>query len=214
MTLFCSWVDSLPCTIKVHPILLPGRGSRINDPIPEKLKDVISYIMTDIKSYLDRPFAIFGYSMGALIGFELCRALQVLNVRKPNHLFVASYPSPTRSRSKPWLHEQSDVALLAKIQRLGGAVLENRELMKVILPVLRSDLRFCETYEYSEGRALDCPISVFCGRSDPLVVVDQLSEWGQLTKQKCIVDLFYGGHFFIETAEKRVLEIISNRLLS
>ena len=53
------------------PVRLPGRESRLAEAPFERMGPLVAALADNIDSYLDRPFAFFGHSMGAAIAFEL-----------------------------------------------------------------------------------------------------------------------------------------------
>src|SRR6185369_17478936 len=65
------WHRFLPGSIGVYSAQLPGRGDRLAEPPFLELPALIEPLTEAIMPYLDKPFAFFGHSMGALIAFEL-----------------------------------------------------------------------------------------------------------------------------------------------
>src|SRR5208337_878151 len=74
--IFRNWSDALPRDIEVCPIQLPGRGTRLTEPPFTKLSCLVEALTRALIPLLDRPFAFFGHSLGALIGFELARQIR------------------------------------------------------------------------------------------------------------------------------------------
>jgi medium-chain acyl-[acyl-carrier-protein] hydrolase len=164
--------------------------------------------------YLDKPFAFFGHSMGALVGFELARQLRRQNSPKPNHLFVSGCFAPDIPDPYP-LHNLPDSELLEGLRRLNGMpqeALENAELMRLILPTLRADCTVTETYDYTNEPSLDCSISAFGGLQDDLVSRDHLEAWRKQTTASFSLRMFPGDHFFLQTAQPLLLQILSREL--
>src|SRR5947209_10810294 len=75
-TLFRSWRSQLPATVDVCAIQLPGRGARIRERVYGQMGTLVPAISNAILPLCDRPFAFFGHSLGALISFELARAIR------------------------------------------------------------------------------------------------------------------------------------------
>ena len=88
------WSNSIPDTIELHAIQLPGRESRYNEPKFTDIHQTAKALADSIEPYLDRPYALFGYSMGALIAFELMRELRRQEAPLPIQLFVAAMRAP------------------------------------------------------------------------------------------------------------------------
>src|SRR5262245_17824866 len=67
------WPSSLPKDIDVCPVFLPGRERRFLEPAFCRIGPLVESLAAAMAPAMDRPFALFGHSMGALIAFELAR---------------------------------------------------------------------------------------------------------------------------------------------
>ncbi len=63
--------------IEVIALELPGRGLHSRAPLIDSMSTMIERLLPVLDPRRDKPFALFGHSMGALISFELSRALKV-----------------------------------------------------------------------------------------------------------------------------------------
>jgi medium-chain acyl-[acyl-carrier-protein] hydrolase len=100
--IFRQWAELLPPTVQVISVELPGRGSRLREPSFLSLPALVNELEEVILPLLDKPFVFFGHSMGAVIAFELTRALRRRHGLVPQALFVAGraarrFRIPTRS---------------------------------------------------------------------------------------------------------------------
>ena len=191
-------------------IQLPGRENRLAEGPYHDCFDLARDLRRALLPYLDRPFAVFGHSMGALLGFEFVSQLASSGAPRPERLFVgASRPSHLASRRPP-MRGASDEELLAEVTRLGGtpaAVLASRELLMLALPTLRADFAVHETYR-SEA-VLDVPITAFCGTADADVPVHQMTEWRRRTRADFRLRLIEGDHFFLRTRRDALLAFVA-----
>ncbi len=76
--------------ILIKPLELPGRGKRIKEPLLTNLETMVDDLFQQIQNELnDKPYAIYGHSMGTLLGYLLTK--RILNAGKPAplHLFVS-----------------------------------------------------------------------------------------------------------------------------
>jgi medium-chain acyl-[acyl-carrier-protein] hydrolase len=211
---FRDWQESLPNDIQVCPIELPGRGSRLLEKPFENTQSLVKELMSAIAPLLDLPFAFFGHSLGALIGFELTRYLDREYGKVPVHLLVSGRQAPPIHDLSP-MHALSEANLIAELRRLDGtpkAVLESAEMLQLLLPMVRADLKIDETYNYHDSEPLTCPIAVFGGLADPETKLEDLEAWRQQTKGEFSLQIFPGNHFFINTARDLLLERISQIL--
>jgi surfactin synthase thioesterase subunit len=216
---YASWADELSTDIEreieLWSINLPGRESRQREPAFTALSPLIEALTSAVGPYLTGPYAFFGHSMGALLGFELACRLHAQGQAGPVHLIVSGHRAPQLPHRHPPVHGLQDPEILAKLWRLGGTpeeVLRNPELIKLFLPLLRADLTVCETYAYRHREPLACSITAFGGNDDPEVSRDELSAWRRRTRESFSLHMFPGGHFFLQSAQSLVLRILAQDL--
>jgi len=58
------------------------------------MTNLVETLAQVLHSYLDKPFAFYGHSMGELISFELARQIRRQYGLIPVHLFAAAYYAP------------------------------------------------------------------------------------------------------------------------
>src|SRR5262245_64119475 len=63
---FHTWPAELPPTLEIGMVQLPGRGQRIAEPKMTRLLPISRIVAQALEQYLDKPFAFFGHSLGAL----------------------------------------------------------------------------------------------------------------------------------------------------
>ncbi|NEO69417.1 beta-ketoacyl synthase N-terminal-like domain-containing protein [Moorena sp. SIO3H5] len=214
-SIFRSWLEFLPPDIEVCSIQLPGRENRLQEEPFTRLSALIQALTPVLRSYLDIPFAFFGHSLGALISFELARELRKQNLPSPVHLFVSASAAPQVPDLNLPIHRLPDEEFIESLGRLNGTpeeTLQNPELMELFLPVLRADFAILETYFYSSADPLDCPITVFGGKSDPKVSDSQLEAWRKQTEREFTMQMFPGDHFFLKSHDQLLLEAIATQL--
>ena len=212
-SVFAGWGGALPAGVDACAIQLPGREDRIREAPLGDLPTVVEELATALLPYLELPFAIYGHSLGALLGFELARYLRRHHGPMPRHLFVSAHRAPQLPDPNPPLHQLPDDEVIAELQRLNGIpaeVLHDEELISLVLPHLRADLTVAETYHYTADDSLDCPISVFGGLGDPLVSHAELLPWRDQTRTGCTIRMLPGDHFFIHSARAILLATIAH----
>ena len=212
---FRTWPDSLPITIQICPVELPGRGKRIASVPFTRLQLLVQAIAIAILPYLDKPFAFFGHSMGGLVSFELARLLRKKYGKSPVHLFVSGYRAPQVPDPDPPIHDLPEPEFLEALRRLNGTpevVLGNTELMQILLPALRADFAVIETYAYTPESPLACPITAFGGLQDREVSCEDLKAWQQQTNAAFSLQMLPGDHFFLQSAQPLLLQSLSQEL--
>src|SRR5262245_34574163 len=167
--IYRSWTEQLPLAVEVCAVMLPGREARLRERPYTCLPPLIEALAEALLPRLNKPFAFFGHSMGALISFELIRELRRNCGLAPAHLFVSGRRAPQIENNDPPTYNLPEGDFIQEIRHFNGTpqeVLEHPELMQLLLPVLRADFAVCETYTYTEEPPLECPISVFGGLQD------------------------------------------------
>ncbi|MFG6107730.1 alpha/beta fold hydrolase [Leptothoe sp. EHU-05/26/07-4] len=201
--------------IEVCAIRLPGHEGRFKEAAFNRFQPLISALASALLPYLDRPYAFFGHSLGAMICFEWARQLRREGRTGPDRLFVSARRAPQLLPVNPFSHTLTDADLKTELRDYDGtpeAVLQNSELMDLFLPVLRADLAVNETYTYVDEAPLDCPISAFGGIRDDKVSVESIEAWANQTSKTFKVRFFSGGHFFIKHEVDSILEAIAHDL--
>lgn len=214
-SIFRPWAESLPPDVEVRLAQLPGRENKLMEPPFTRLEPLVEAVAGAIEPLLDRPFAFYGHSMGALIGFELTRLLRREFGRGPAHLFVSGRRAPHLPPDEAPTYNLNEADFIEKLRRLNGTpkeVFEHPELLPLILPLLRADFTVCETYAYKDEPPLRCPITVMSGLEDGHVGTDLLEEWQLQTDGPCDIHLFPGDHFFLHGARPRILRLITQTL--
>jgi len=199
----------------VVPALLPGREFRLREPACTRLEPLVESLAHEIVPYLDRPFAFFGHSMGAIISFELARRLRWERRIEPDHLFISGRRAPQLPEQDPEIHDLPEPEFLAEVERLKGTpreLLEHSELMQLLVPLLRADFAVCRTYSYFSSTPLRCPITVLGGLQDETAIRAQLEPWRDQTTGSCRVHMLEGDHFFINQQQAAILSIIMETL--
>ena len=133
---------------------------------------------------------------------------------EPSHLFVAAHRAPQLPDPDPPTYHLPEQEFIQELRRLQGTpeeVLQNRELLQVLLPLLRADFAICETYHYTHETPLPCAISAFGGLQDADVSREALLAWRKQTYGPFKSRFFVGGHFFLYKNQDRrnLLEALS-----
>jgi medium-chain acyl-[acyl-carrier-protein] hydrolase len=205
----------LPGDVELCAIELPGHGRRLPEvpftrlgPLAEQVTDVLA-------ERVRQPFVLLGYSMGALLGFEVTRELARRGWPGPSALFVAAANAPHLPLAGPPVHDLPQTALVERLVLLDGsrnALLQNEELVDVMLPVLRADLAITETYAYQPGQPLGCPVAAFGGSADPSVPRPGLEAWRDQTTGDFSVTILAGGHFFLHSSRALFAQALTAEL--
>lgn len=216
--IYRTWSDGLPQEIEVCPLALPGRERRLREPGITRMEAMVDALATSLEPYLDDlPYAFFGHSMGAAIAYELSHRLSRDGKPAPQMLFVSGRRAPHlpgEDKADYLLPDDRFIERLREMQGTPEEVLANRELMALMIPLLRADFELIDTHAPTSYGPLQCPITAFGGDGDDEVDRPQLAAWQELTDGPFDLHMLAGGHFFIQqpAAKSRVLSVLGQQL--
>ncbi len=222
-SIFRNWPVHLASLAETCSVQLPGRENRLKESPVTQMHILIESVASALLPYMDdKPFALFGHSMGALLCYELARFLWKNYALIPACLFISGCRAPHcqsiyLNSTQKRVCDLSDSALIKWMRKLNGtsqAILQDDELMKLLLPVVRADFTLVETYSFIEDGTLDCPLSVFGGIQDEEVKRDDLLAWLELTSGPSVARMLPGDHFFLRSSQYLLLNAIRQDLVS
>jgi len=187
--------------INIEVVEYPGRGQKSNISAITNIDSLIEVLSFEIfkNILLCNQYVIYGHSMGALIGYLICKEIERLGVKKPLKLIVSGKKAP-KFKTEKVFHVLQDNKFLNKVVGLGGIPIEifnYPEFMDYYIPILKSDFECVEKYEYdSETSKLTIPIDVFYG-SEEDITEEEAQAWQEETTGKVTVTKLIGNHFFI-----------------
>jgi surfactin synthase thioesterase subunit len=186
----------------------PGRGRRFAQAPLVVFDGLLELLLSELRPALHGDFAFYGQSMGALIAFELTRALRREGRAQPRALFVASRRAPDAGTALTGLGDESDEQLMRRL--LDGetalpAVFRLPAWKRHFLGVLRADLRATEAYAYRPEPPLSVPIVGIWAERDRWVTRAQVAEWKRHTSASFELAALDGNHLLQSREAKRAL---------
>ncbi|MFI1293625.1 thioesterase II family protein [Streptomyces sp. NPDC020792] len=191
-----SWSAHLPDGCELLAPELPGHGRRL----PEEPLDSAAAIVTDLLPRIGdpaTPLVLFGHSMGALLAYELCRALCERGT-PPWALVVSALGPPDVLRGDAKLASDPD-ALLNHIARLGATppdVLANPQMRALLLRPLQADFRLLGNATNRPARTVTVPLHALAGDRDPVHPAAEVAQWQRHAARWQGLQVLPGGHFF------------------
>jgi medium-chain acyl-[acyl-carrier-protein] hydrolase len=186
----------------------PGHETRIQEPLFRSVPALVETLGPILRPLLDRPFAFFGYSLGTHVSLELAHWLQREGAPAPLGLMLAA-SVPAHRRQPRRVYALPEEALIEELRRYGGTppqILAERELMQLILPVLRADFEMVDEYRRDPEPRLDLPLSVWGGQEDTDSPPKALESWRDHTRGHFALEVLPGGHFFLQTSGDKLRE--------
>ncbi|MGW7579476.1 thioesterase II family protein [Streptomyces sp. NPDC054765] len=212
--LFHGWDDRFPTAWEVFSVDAPGRG-RLHDVAPrDSVGALVEFLRSELLPLMDRPFALFGHSMGALVAYELVRQIEAEKGPQPVWLGISACDVSSKSAAGGSRADFSDEELQAWLARAGGTPLEvvrHPLTWGTLSRLVRSDLRVVESWRPQEGaQPVSSALSVFGGRADALVRPERLMDWAPLTRRFQGRHLYDGGHFYLQGNTQPVIRQITD----
>ncbi|MFH8347551.1 thioesterase II family protein [Streptomyces sp. NPDC018045] len=199
---------------EVLSVQYPGRQDRRTETSPSDIAAMADLVYAALRDRLGaRPTAFFGHSMGAMVAFEVARRLEA-DGGELTHLFASARRAPSRYRAES-VHRRDDDGIVAELKRLSGtntALLGDEELLRMVLPAVRSDYTAVETYRCDPGASIKAPITALTGDNDPLTTREEAADWRLHTTGAFDVRVFPGGHFYLASQAPAVLALLREHL--
>lgn len=210
-----TWPAELPAQVEVCPVQPPGRETRLREPAFRRAEPLALAAATALAPWFDRPFALFGHSMGAVIAFELARALRSQGQPMPVCVIVSGRRAPHLPDRKGPIYDLPQDELLAELAKFGGTpseALACRELIEFMLPLLRADCEVCDEHVHVPDAPLPCPLIAYGGAADPDVNQEELEGWREHTSGAFVARMFPGDHFYLQAQRSTVLSTLARDL--
>jgi len=212
---YSNWYETLPNDIELCIINLPGRiDSNVNDSF-ENLHAYVKEIYRTIHlDSSDKPIALFGHGMGALIAFELARLFDKNSDQNLIHLFVSGNSAPHLPKTNKSIEDFYDDQIGAYAQYdynryQDGAIFDQSSIAQMLI----ADLAMYDSYVYNNDHPIASSITAFGGMSDKDISEFQLESWNRCTINEFNHYLLPGGAEFINSAIYDMIKIISKKLL-
>lgn len=209
------FIEAAGPELDVIAVQLPGRGARFGEPFAETCDALLADLLPVMAAAIDRPYALFGHSVGAALAFAAAGELERRGEEPPLALFVSAFAPPpgdgAARKAGPlstadWLR-LSDHAFLAQLARFAPVdprAWRDDGVRDLIVKPTRADFRLAETVPLGGAQAIATPIVAFGGRDDPEAPAETLERWRALTTGTFARETFDGGHFYFDSDARPV----------
>ncbi|MFJ9819362.1 thioesterase II family protein [Streptomyces sp. NPDC101151] len=207
---FFSVSKELSPDFDVLAVQYPGRQDRRGERCIDSIAELADEVTAELLPETDLPLVLFGHSMGATLAFEVARRLERRGI-VPVALFASGRRAPSHNRDEG-VHRGSDEEIIAELKKLSGtqaALLGDEEILRMVLPAIRSDYKAAETYRYVDGPPLSTPIQAHFGVDDPRVSREEAAAWADHTTGPFQLHSYPGGHFYLNDEAPRLIEAIA-----
>lgn len=203
---------------KVNVIALeyPGRGKRIKDPFYKSFQEMVEDIAehANIAIAGEEPYAIWGYSMGSVVVYEMLA--QGLLKKEPTHVFLSSHEAPTKIWDSMSYARMDDLEFAHYIADFGGfskfedSMLNNKFFMKMVFNPIREDYKLIADYKWKGWDKLSYSVTFLY--SDKDVPTADVMKWQELFEKTIDFIEIGDNHFFIRDNGEKLADIILNRI--
>ena len=210
-TMFQGWQNELPPDVAIYALHAPGRATRFFEDAYNSMDRLVEDLLLEVSILESTPYILYGHSLGARVAYEFVKRAMKLGYSSPIHFIASGSRSPdTPCFSNPTfnLPKEQFIKTLRNMEGTPQEVLENDEFMELLMPTLRADFQIAEEY-IGEVSQLPCSLSVLGGRDDQNIGMKELMRWQKFTQYECDVQIFEGGHFFINESNKPLKTIAS-----
>ena len=208
---FVPWVRYFQAMdwIEFVAVQLPGRGRRLGEAPYDSLEPLMAAVQQGLEPLLDRPYVLFGFSMGAILAFELALRQQQAQHRRPAALILAGRGAPRTQPPAVQRGAFSREKILRELERLGGtdpALLADGPFMEVFMRTFQADFMVADGHHCPQAQTLQCPLHVWGGADDPEVPIERIYRWDAFSGQGFAGRLFPGDHFFLKSAHAAAMD--------
>lgn len=216
-SVFHGWDKSLqPYRLRLCPVSLPGKEKRRAEKLPDDIHELAQSIAASVLAHIHKPYVMLGLCYGASLAY-LTAQLTTAAGRPPVGIIVAGGRAPHTPPPVP-VSDMTDDDFISTLHRLGfisDIVLNNRELLDLYLPMLKSDFIMDEKFilPYPKCKFL-FPISVCYGEKDAITPEHDILEWSIYTSNLFMAQKFKEDQLFFAKEYDRFIEYIVEKSLS
>ncbi|GAA4781302.1 MULTISPECIES: thioesterase II family protein [Streptomyces] len=214
-TAFTGWRPHLPEGVELAPVELPGRGSRMAEPVMGEFGPLLDALLDGLRGELDAPYALFGHSFGALLAYELALRTERDGLPSPAALFVSGSRAPQVPLGRAAVAGSSDEELAGWLLRTGGLpreLLDHPDFLREILRAVRADMAMAERYHVPEPLPVGCPLLALAGRDDEVSPPRAVAAWSSCTTAVHRTALVPGGHSYPRTHPRETVRAVREGL--
>ncbi|MFF2226427.1 thioesterase II family protein [Streptomyces globisporus] len=217
-----SWGRLLNSSVELQIVHYPGRENRLTDALVSDPDALVHDVATALAE-TERPAVstvFFGHSMGALLAHEVSRALETTGFPMGNRLILSACTPPDPASQSASGTEpatlRSDAEILAAVRGREGtptAVLQDADLRAMLLPILRNDYLLVDLCRRRPAKPARAAITALGGDRDDTADPAGLSRWARFTAGDFDLRIFPGGHFYLASRQRELMELLNERTL-
>lgn len=153
-------------------------------------------------------FGFYGQSFGALLAYEVARALPA--DRRPELVVVAGAPGPAE-----WTERGTrdlDAPELLRLTGLEELVRADPDLVELALGAIRADLAVSATYRHRPHAPIGSALYALAGADDPMLATTGLTGWAAHTRGSFGHRVVPGGHLLATVDRPGPVDLLTSLL--
>ncbi|HEY4785473.1 MAG TPA: alpha/beta fold hydrolase [Bacteroidales bacterium] len=216
-SLFDDWDKLLGPEFEVLCVQLPGRGDRQDEPPYRSFDAFINDYLPNLKEQLgNKPFALFGHSMGGLLAFEVARRLQSQYGMSASTLVVTGTPC-LKGFVNTFVNSIIESKLtdeqLARLLPSADKIDLSNDFHRKLIQTLRADFELIHSYKYMEFPELTSNIVAFTADSDDRVRRADVEKWDVETTGSFRLECRKGDHNFVHQDKESVCSVLKEEMV-
>lgn len=205
-TAFTPLAYALSPYAEVWALRMPARGGRFRDPMPASFDLLVRTLTEELAPHLQGRFGFYGQSLGALLGYEVARALPP-GLRPEVVVTASASPPDTWAAGIP---VERDAAELLRLAGLGDSVVADPDLRENALAAIRTDLAVSGTYRYRPGPPIESDLHAVVGTGDPMLTPEQLAGWAAYATGEFGLSILPGPHLLASVDRSGPAELLTS----
>ena len=211
------WGKLLPQHLQAFAVQPPGRETRFSEAPLKTLADYAAQASMAIRQACatSTKIILFGHSLGAIAAYETAKCLAQTGP-SVSLLMVSGRQDPTTmSRRLPISHltDAEFVRQMATYNGTPAAILANKELLDILLPMIKADFAMAEHYRLAKiDRLLTCPVVALASRQDEWLSESAVQGWAHVTEKHFELKWFEGDHFYLNQQAGKVVDFALEKI--
>ena len=174
----------------------PGHGTNLM-PLETSIDRLAELYKEGLTGKLNRPFILFGHSMGGLVVYRLTQLLEREGIDPAAVVISAIQPPQTKRQILTHLSNEAFVQHIAEMGGIPKELLENKPMMDYFTPSERAHNQALASFQHTDKTIIEPPVYLLNGKQDKKCMEDAA---GWLTWANAIERTdFEGGHMYINT---------------
>ncbi len=176
-----------------------------DQPPLESIDEMVQLYLSQLRPQLKDQIVLFGHSMGGIVAYEICKALE--KEKKIVRLFISAVNPPHCILEGLDIHSRmSNAQLIKACDQLGGirgALGSDQDFLDSFANALRADMVALERYQenVTPSEKLKTPVTILYSTGD-VMTPEKIKEWDRYVDPGRLIQ-FSGDHFYLFQPENR-----------